>query len=70
MWRALENPEPEVSSEKMPREGLRFFPSAGVEVSMSFGFAEYSPGDNLDDVLARTDVEPYGERREEGRFGR
>ena len=43
---------------------------AGVEVSMSFGFAEYSPGDNLNDVLARADAELYDEKKEECKPGR
>lgn len=40
---------------------------ADVEVGMTFGCAEYSPGDNLDEVLARADAELYCEKKEESR---
>ncbi len=36
---------------------------AGVDISMTFGCAEFNPGDNLEDVLARADAELYDEKK-------
>ncbi|MFP4258052.1 MAG: diguanylate cyclase domain-containing protein [Desulfovermiculus sp.] len=38
----------------------------GIPIRMTFGAAEFRPGDSLDDVLARADVQLYREKRREG----
>lgn len=47
------------------REAINGTRIAGVEVSMTFGCAEFKSGDNLEDVLARVDAELYDEKRKE-----
>ncbi|MFO8032029.1 MAG: GGDEF domain-containing protein [Desulfohalobiaceae bacterium] len=42
------------------REAIKKAEIDGVEVSMTFGSAEFCPGDKLDDVLARADSQLYG----------
>ena len=49
------------------REGINDTRIAGVEVSMTFGCAEFKSGDKLEDVLARADAELYNEKRKESK---
>jgi diguanylate cyclase (GGDEF)-like protein len=42
------------------REAINKAEIGGVQVSMTFGSAEFRPGENMDDVLARADSQLYG----------
>lgn len=53
---------------KRCREAIDNTLICGIQMSLTFGVAEYRPGDSLDDILARADVQLYGGKRE-GRAG-